>query len=53
MEWINNWKEQPAEPGKYIVKTQTAHGFSHTFNCEWSGKHWGCTGQIVSHWLKE
>lgn len=52
--------EEPKEAGKYIVITRTSMGNSNTFNCTYhppskEGKKgtWGCTNQVVTHWLKE
>lgn len=53
MEWISNLTQQPDEPGKYVVRTTTRMGNSNTFECNWTGKNWSCTNQIVSYWLKE
>lgn len=52
MQWIDNLKEQPDKPGKYIVRTKTQMG-NNRFDCEWTGKHWSCNNQIVTEWLKE
>ena len=60
---ISVQEELPSEDGKYIVFTESTSVFK-TINCfrttfntrENKGvkKHnWGCTNQIVTHWLKE
>lgn len=52
--------EIPKTEGKYIVCTKTKFGHVNIFQTrlylhEKNGKtiaHWGCTNQIVTHWLK-
>lgn len=57
MEWIDITKEQPTQPGKYVVKTQTSMGNKHKVETHCTitkGKaHFGVNNQIVTHWLKE
>jgi len=53
--------ELPIEDGKYIVFTKTGAGNQNIFatNCHLRQKKgktiatWGCTNQIVTHWLKK
>ena len=52
---INVEKALPTEDGKYIVFTKTKMGNGNIFECRYHNKngkpHWGCTNQIVTHWL--
>tara|TARA_R110000803_G_scaffold178414_1_gene240817 strand:+ start:319 stop:519 length:201 start_codon:yes stop_codon:yes gene_type:complete len=54
---VNAEDELPAKNGKYIVFTKTAHGNGNVFGCSFTrnGKKttWGCSNQIVTHWLKQ
>lgn len=49
--------ELPKEEGKQIVITKTPMGNSNTFGCLFTpnkkGGTWGCSGQVVTHWLKK
>jgi len=53
--------EYPSEEGKYVVFTKTNFGNGNVINItlqirEKDGKSvysWGCTNQIVTHWLKQ
>lgn len=52
--------EEPKVGGKYIVFTKTRNGNVNKFETTYyppKGKKkrgsWGCTNQVVTHWLKE
>jgi hypothetical protein len=57
MEWIDVSLEQPAQAGKYLVKTRTSMGNTHrvdsTFTITNNKGHFNVSNQIVTHWLKE
>ena len=63
MEWIDVSLEQPAQAGKYIVKTRTTMGNTHRVDAAYTitkdpntgkvKKHFNVSNQIVTHWLKE
>jgi hypothetical protein len=63
MEWIDVSLEQPAQAGKYLVKTRTSMGNTHRLEAGYTitkdqkkgkeKKHFNVSNQIVTHWLKE
>lgn len=52
--------ELPKKEGKYIVFTKTTMGNGNVLNVSYHSRekkgvkipNWGCTNQIVTHWLK-
>jgi hypothetical protein len=55
--WVDIKEEQPTHEGKYLVKTQTMMGNSHTLESHMTINkdkvHFNVSNQIVTHWLKE
>lgn len=51
--WEEYDKKNPPKAGKYIVKTRTQMGNINRFESTFSGKSWGCSNQIVTHYLHE
>ncbi len=61
-DWIEAKQEAPITEGEYIVKTISVYGkyfkkenvlkIKLTLNAK-NEPSWGCTNQIVTHWLKQ
>ena len=49
--WMPYNKDNPPNIGKFLVKTRTQMNNSNIFECQFSGKSWGCSNQIVTHYI--